>query len=224
MIGRAPGTPWSRWSDSGHLTLDAMVAFVDGELGEAAAGRAAAHVDHCLTCAGEVAAQRQARRRLRAADCPGAPSALLTSLRNIPDSAELPEAPAGLGVDAEGRFVVPAEDPPARRGRRGGGGPRSRRRVLPAVVASGLVAGAAAVVGPVLAAGAVPAAPLPGRAPSAGASLTAAPPAVGERGNPVAGAVVQDAVARAATPTSTTPAAPTDVTHGPDATRARPSS
>ncbi|WP_433801902.1 zf-HC2 domain-containing protein [Actinomycetospora sp. CA-084318] len=221
MIGRAPGTPWSRWSDSGHLTLDAMVAFVDGELGEAAAGRAAAHVDHCLTCAGEVAAQRQARRRLRAADCPGAPSSLLTSLRNIPDHAELPEVPAGLGVDAEGRFVVPAEDPPdrpRRTGRRGGGGPRSRRRVLPAVVASGLVAGAAAVVGPVLSAGAVPVAPLPGRVPSAGASLTAAPPAVGERGNPVAGAVVQDAVARAATPTSTTPPAPSD------ATRARPSS
>ncbi|GAA4818934.1 hypothetical protein GCM10023201_00050 [Actinomycetospora corticicola] len=219
MIGRAGGTPWSRWSDSGHLTLDAVVAFVDGELGEAAAGRAAAHVDHCPSCAGEVGAQRQARRRLRAADCPGVPSSLLTSLRNIPDHAELPEVPAGLGLDAEGRFVVPAEAPPARHGRRGGRRPRSRRRVLPAVVASGLVAGAAAVAAPVLAAGA-PAVPAPGRAPDAAASLTAAVPAVGERGNAVAGAVVQDAVARAATPTSATtpPAAPGD------ATRARPSS
>ncbi|WP_018335225.1 zf-HC2 domain-containing protein [Actinomycetospora chiangmaiensis] len=219
MIGRAPGAPWSRWSDSGHLTLDAVVAFVDGELGEAAAGRAAAHVDHCPSCAAEVAAQRQARRRLRAADCPGVPSSLLASLRNIPDDAELPEAPAGLGIDAQGRFVVPAEAPPARHGRRGGRGPRSRRRVLPAVVASGLVAGAAAVAGPVLAAGAVSPAPTPGRAPEVGASLTAAAPAVGDRGNVVVGAVVQDAAARAATTTPTTPPmAP------PDATRARPSS
>lgn len=220
MIGRAPGTPWSRWSDSGHLTLDAVVAFVDGELGEAAAGRAAAHVDHCPSCAGEVAAQRQARRRLRTADCPGVPSSLLTSLRNIPDHAELPEVPAGLGVDAQGRFVVPAEAPPARHGRRGLRGARSRRRVLPAVVASGLVAGAAAVAGPVLAAGAAP--PAPGRLPDAAASLTAAVPAVGERGNVVPGAVVQDAAARAAAATPTTPttppAAPTDTT------RARPSS
>ncbi|GLZ54309.1 hypothetical protein [Actinomycetospora sp. NBRC 106378] len=219
MIGRSPGTPWSRWSDSGHLTLDAVVAYVDGELGTAAAGRAASHVDHCLTCAAEVGAQRQARRRLRAADTPGVPSSLLTSLRNIPDSAELPEVPAGLGLDAHGRFVVPAETPPARRPRRGAGGPRSRRRVLPAVVASGLVAGAAAVVGPVLAAGAAPVAPVPGRAPAAGAALTAAVPAVGERGNAVTGAVVQDAVARAsAAPTPTTP----PVAPG-DATRARPS-
>ncbi|MDL5157341.1 zf-HC2 domain-containing protein [Actinomycetospora termitidis] len=223
MIGRSGGTPWSRWSDAGHLSLDAMVAFVDGELGEAAAGRAAAHVDHCPACAVEAAAQRQARRRLRAADTPCAPSSLMNSLRSIPDSAELPEAPAGLAVDAQGRFVVPAEAPPARRGRgRRAGGPRSRRRVVPAVVASGLVAGAAVVAGPVLAAGAVPTAVAPERAPGAAASLTAAVPVAGDRGNPVAGAVAQDAVDRrtgSGTSTATTSATPP-----PDATRARPSS
>ncbi|MEJ2867525.1 zf-HC2 domain-containing protein [Actinomycetospora sp. OC33-EN08] len=221
MIGRSGG-PWSRWSDAGHLSLDATVAFVDGELGEAAAGRAAAHVDHCPACAVEVAAQRQARRRLRAADTPCAPSSLMSSLRSIPDSAELPEAPAGLAVDAEGRFVVPAEAPPARKrgsGRRAGG-PRSRRRVVPAVVASGIVAGAAAVAGPVLAAGAVPTGVAPEGA-SAGASLTAAVPVAGDRGNPVVGAVVQDAAGRSAgtsSPSTTPVVAPTDTT------RPRPSS
>ncbi|HEY2194604.1 MAG TPA: zf-HC2 domain-containing protein [Actinomycetospora sp.] len=203
MIGRPHGTPWSRWVGAvsealpgGHLSLDAVVAHVDGELPAGPAGRAAAHVDRCPACAGEVMAQRQARRRLRGADTPGVPDSLLCSLRAIPDCAELPEAPAGLTLDAEGNFVVPsgapgtAEAAGRRRARRAAGAPRPRR--LPVVVASGLVAGAAAVVGPVVAAGAIPAAVTPGGpAPVAGASLTAGvpvPPA-GDRGNPVAGSV-----------------------------------
>ena len=197
MIGRARGGPWARWigavSESlpgGHLSLDAVVAHVDGELPAGPAARAAAHVDRCPACAGEVMAQRQARRRLRGADAPGVPASLLSSLRAIPDVADLPEVPAGLTLDAEGTFVVPSEAPARaeRRRTRRSGGPRSRR--LPVVVATGLVAGAAAVVGPVVAAGAVPAAVTPGDpAPGAGTSLSAAvpvPPA-GERGNPVAG-------------------------------------
>ncbi|HEY2195120.1 MAG TPA: zf-HC2 domain-containing protein, partial [Actinomycetospora sp.] len=71
MIGRPQGSPWSRWvgafSDAlpgGHLSLDAVVAHVDGELPTGPASRAAAHVDRCPACAGEVMAQRQARRRL----------------------------------------------------------------------------------------------------------------------------------------------------------------
>lgn len=193
MIGRPRHGPFSRWVEAvsdalpgGHLSLDAVVAHVDGELPPGPAERAAAHVDRCPACAGEVMAQRQARRRLRGADAPGVPDSLLSSLRAIPDVADLPEAPAGLGIDAEGRFVVPAEVPAPRRRR---SAPRSRR--LPVVVASGLVAGAAAVVGPVVAAGAVPAAVTPGGTTPTGASLTAAvpvPPA-GDRGNPVAGAV-----------------------------------
>jgi anti-sigma factor RsiW len=229
VIGRPHGTPWSRWvgavSDAlpaGHLSLDAVVAYVDGELPAGPAGRAAAHVDRCPACAGEVMAQRQARRRLRGADTPGVPDSLLCSLRAIPACAELPEAPAGLTLDAEGNFVVPsgAPDPDQgagrRRGRRGAGGPRARR--LPVVVASGLVAGAAVVVGPVVAAGAVPAAVTP--APAAGASLTAGvpvPPA-GDRGNPVAGSVEHAGPAGAIpvvakppvppTPSTTTPTRP----------------
>lgn len=200
MIGRPHGTPWSRWVGAvsealpgGHLSVDAVVAYVDGELPAGPAGRAAAHVDRCPACAGEVMAQRQARRRLRGADTPGVPDSLLCSLRAIPACAELPEAPAGLTLDAEGNFVVPSGAPAtAERGarRRARGGPRTRR--LPVVVASGLVAGAAVVGGPVVAAGAVPAAVTPGGpVPAAGASLTAGipvPPA-GDRGNPVAGSV-----------------------------------
>jgi anti-sigma factor RsiW len=193
VIGRPRHGPWSRFVGAvseaipgGHLSLDAVVAHVDGELPLGPAARAAAHVDRCPACAGEVMAQRQARRRLRGADTPGMPASLLCSLRAIPEVADLPEAPAGLTLDAEGRFVVPAEVPPPR-ARRSGGGSRSRR--LPLVVASGLVAGAAVVVGPVLAAGAVPAAVTPGGSAPAGASLTAASPVpAGDRG-PVAGAV-----------------------------------
>jgi anti-sigma factor RsiW len=226
VIGRPHGSSWSRWVGAvtealpaGHLSLDAVVAYVDGELPAGPAGRAAAHVDRCPACAGEVMAQRQARRRLRGADTPGVPDSLLCSLRAIPDCAELPEAPAGLMLDAEGNFVVPSEAPESRRTRRNAGGPRSRR--LPVVVASGLVAGAAAVVGPVVAAGAVPAAVTPGGpAPAAGASLTAGvpvPPA-GDRGNPVAGSVEHAGPAGAIpaiakppvppTPSTTTPTSP----------------
>lgn len=231
MIGGSRGTPWSRWvgavSDAlpgGHLSLDAVVAHVDGELPPGPAGRAAAHIDRCPSCAGEVMAQRQARRRLRGADTPGVPASLLSSLRAIPDVAELPEAPAGLTLDAEGRFAVPADVPgpaePAelaehRRGRRAAG---SRGRRLPVVVASGLVAGAAAVVGPVVAAGAVPAAVTPG-APTGGAaaSLTAAvpvPPA-GDRGNPVAASAEHAGPAGAVPAVARPPAPPTPSTTTP---------
>ena len=190
MIGRPRHGSWSRWIGAvseaipgGHLSLDAVVAHVDGELPPGPAARAAAHVDRCPACAGEVMAQRQARRRLRGADAPGVPDSLLCSLRAIPDVADLPEVPAGLTLDAEGRFVVPAEVPEARRRTR-----TSRSRRLPVVVASGLVAGAAAVVGPVIAAGAVPAVTPAGSAP-AGASLTAASPVPAGDHGPVVGAV-----------------------------------
>lgn len=203
MIGRRP---WSRWNDAGHLSLDAVVAFVDGELTAGPAERAGAHVDHCLTCAGEVAAQRQARRRLRAADTPGVPSSLMSTLRAIPLDAELDAAPPGLAVDEEGRFVVPAAPATGGAGRRGlrsSGGSRPRRRALPAVVAGGLVVGAAAVAAPVVAAG-----PLPvGTAPV---------PAAGERGDS-GSAFVEHAVGPAAVPPAAaahraTPAVPPTTT------------
>lgn len=88
-----------------HLTSDAVVAFVDDELAQRPQARAAAHVDACPDCAAEVVAQRQARTALRGASCPSLPSSLLMSLRSIPQDTELPAAPAGLAVTAEGQLV-----------------------------------------------------------------------------------------------------------------------
>jgi len=150
ISGRPEGSGWTRrFTEAGHLALDAVVAFVDDELPPGPAHRAAAHVDRCLTCAGEVAAQRQARRRVRAAECPAVPSALLSALRSIPDAASLPAAPAGLSVAPDGSLVVPVDasrvpDGPATPAR----ARRSRRRTfgLPVAVSSGVVVGAAALV------------------------------------------------------------------------------
>jgi anti-sigma factor RsiW len=139
-----------------HLTLDAIVAYVDDELSAPAHARAQAHLEGCGECRAEVVAQRQARSALRAADCPSLPTSLLHSLRSIPVEAELPPMPPGLGVTAEGEFVllrdVPqaghdahAHLPPAGLGPGPAAAPRrfSRRARFGAV--SGLALGALAV-------------------------------------------------------------------------------
>jgi Putative zinc-finger len=100
-----------------HLSLDATVAYVDDELSPGAHARAQAHLDGCGECRAEVGAQRQARAALRGAGGPCLPSSLLRSLRSIPVETELPPMPPGLGVTADGRFVllrdVPQADPGA---------------------------------------------------------------------------------------------------------------
>ncbi len=68
----------------GHLGLDAVVAFSDGELGLTAFGRAAAHLSRCPECSREVDEQESARRQLRSAPCPSIPTALMASLLSIP--------------------------------------------------------------------------------------------------------------------------------------------
>jgi hypothetical protein len=179
-----PRRAWSGWLDGGHLSLDVVVALVDGELADGPAHRAMAHVDHCLQCAAEVTAQRQARRRLRGASVPGAPTSLLSSLRAIPSSADLPQTPGTLAVDAEGRLVArPESDEPAgmdgadeadvadldHTARSAPGSWRSRRARrrlavgVPAAVASGLALGAVTL-----------AAPAAGPAPSSGPARPAA--------------------------------------------------
>ena len=95
-----------------HLSLDAIVAYVDDELTTGAHGRAQAHLTGCPDCRAEVVAQRQARAALRAADAPRLPSSLLHSLRSIPVEAELPPPPPGLGVTADGQFVLLRDVPP----------------------------------------------------------------------------------------------------------------
>lgn len=67
-----------------HLSVEAIAAFVDGELRMSAHLRAAHHLSLCPDCAAEVDAQSQARTALRES-CPIAiPNTLLGMLSQIP--------------------------------------------------------------------------------------------------------------------------------------------
>lgn len=69
-----------------HLSVEAIAAFVDGELRMSAHLRAAHHLSLCPECAAEVDAQSQARTALRES-CPIAiPNSLLGMLSQIPHS------------------------------------------------------------------------------------------------------------------------------------------
>ncbi|MCO1657544.1 zf-HC2 domain-containing protein [Pseudonocardia humida] len=95
------------WGED-HLTLDAIVAFVDDELDAGPRERATRHAASCRECAAEVVAQTQARVALRTAAGPQLPSSLLSSLRSIPQHADLPAAPADLALSEDGQFVTRA--------------------------------------------------------------------------------------------------------------------
>ena len=226
ISGRSGWSGWSeRFTESGHLALDAVVAFVDEELPAGPAHRAAAHVDRCLTCAAEVAAQRQARRRVRAAGDPCVPSSLFSTLCSIPDAAPLPGAPAGLAVAADGTLVVPAQagrtaDTPdtadvtsgaTKNGRSRWG--RRRTLGLPVAVSSGVVVGAAALAafaGPAVVAGTAPATPgsvAPRVTPTAAAAQLAARDTAGDTASDSA----RDSVRHEG------PSRPTSAPHGPGA-------
>ena len=138
-----------------HLAVDALVAFVDGELSVAARKRAAEHLATCRTCAAEVAAQRQASSVVRSAAGPQVPAQLLAALQAIPDTTELPAVPDGLAVTAQGTVVAvtgPARTTPQGSAAPLGSDPRwgsgpsmlGRRigRTGAGVVVSGLVLGA----------------------------------------------------------------------------------
>lgn len=75
-----------------HLTLDAVVAYADGEMPLVSYQRAAAHLALCPQCDAEVRAQMTARSWLRAAQAPAMPSSLLDSLRSIPVALPAPAA------------------------------------------------------------------------------------------------------------------------------------
>jgi hypothetical protein len=132
-----------------HLSLDAVVAFVDDELSAAAHSRAERHVAECGECAAEVVAQRQVRSALRSADEPHVPSWLLSKLGSIPQDTDLPGPPPGLAVTAEGELVSVLR-PEALVAPAGLAGvpPQNRRRMRAGVTAvSGLALGALAFVG-----------------------------------------------------------------------------
>ena len=92
-----------------HLAVDAVVAFVDGELAAGPRDRAAEHLTSCQTCAAEVSAQRQARSVVRSAGYPTVPAGLLATLRNIPLTTDLPPGPEGLAMTEDGALVAVAD-------------------------------------------------------------------------------------------------------------------
>lgn len=89
-----------------HLALDALVAFVDGELGPSARDRAAAHIARCSGCAADAAAQRQARAEVRGAQAPAMSAQLLRALRSIPSEADIPGQPEELALTPDGQLVT----------------------------------------------------------------------------------------------------------------------
>jgi anti-sigma factor RsiW len=91
-----------------HLALDALVAFVDGELSPSAYDRASAHLARCPACAADAAAQRQARAEVRSAAAPSISPQLLRALRSIPSDADLPGQPDELALTEDGQLVTVA--------------------------------------------------------------------------------------------------------------------
>lgn len=89
-----------------HLALDALVAFVDGELTPCAYDRAAAHIARCQTCAAEATVQRNARTAVQSADTPSMSPQLLRALQSIPSEAELPGQPDELALAENGQLVT----------------------------------------------------------------------------------------------------------------------
>lgn len=170
-----------------HLAVEAVVAYVDGELSIAAHERATRHLAACTLCTAEVAAQRQARAAVRGATAPIMPPSLLAALHAIPHSAELPPGPEGLAIDEDGRFVVAQRVTPLGLSAPLGSGERlgstglaptshgrTARRVVQGagVVVSGLVLGALALS-------------LPGSVPDGPAAPGSPGPAAETGGSPV---------------------------------------
>lgn len=99
-----------QFTSTDHLSIEAVAAYVDGELPMKAHLRAGSHLEACRQCAAEVEAQGQAREALRESRPVSIPTTLMGLLTQIPESA--PEEP-----------VTP---PPGTA--RPGGTPRGRRK------------------------------------------------------------------------------------------------
>ncbi|WP_141764882.1 anti-sigma factor [Corynebacterium sp. HMSC034A01] len=75
------------FNSTDHLNPEAVAAFVDGELSDAAFRRAARHLEDCEECSAEVDTQRRAANRLRVVDNSGvhAPASLVERLAGMCD-------------------------------------------------------------------------------------------------------------------------------------------
>ena len=100
-----------QFTSTDHLSIEAVAAYVDGELPMKAHLRAGSHLAVCRQCAAEVEAQGQAREALRESRPVSIPTTLMGLLTQIPESA--PDEPV---------LPPPAAD------QRPGGAPRGRRK------------------------------------------------------------------------------------------------
>lgn len=75
-----------QFSSTEHLSIEAVAAFVDGELRMNAHLRAAHHLSLCQDCAAEVEYQNRARSALRDSQPISIPSTLLGTLVQLADS------------------------------------------------------------------------------------------------------------------------------------------
>jgi anti-sigma factor RsiW len=127
-----------------HLAQEAIAALVDGELSGGAAGRAARHLGGCAQCRMAVAAQREAKAALQRDVDLTVPGDLMSRLKAIPFTAEVPGSGGlgGLSAGADGltlqgsggSWAVPLA-PPARPAE---GGRRRRRGMTGALAGLGL--------------------------------------------------------------------------------------
>jgi anti-sigma factor RsiW len=81
-----------------HLAQEAIAALVDGELAGGPAARAARHLTGCAQCRMAVQAQREAKEALHASADVAVPGDLLSRLRAIPFTADVPGTGSGLGA------------------------------------------------------------------------------------------------------------------------------
>ena len=100
-----------------HLSIEAISAFVDGELRMNAHLRAAHHISLCPECAAEVDGHRHAREALRDSNPIRVPSTLLGLLSQIPHCPPDDDA----GAQQAGQWETPrtrgSAGPPPERGR-----------------------------------------------------------------------------------------------------------
>ncbi|HEX2904770.1 MAG TPA: hypothetical protein VHO01_15060 [Jatrophihabitans sp.] len=150
-----------------HLSEDAVAAFADGVLSDAATVRARKHCIECAECADAVRVQRETAMMLRCSSSPSAPAGLIDRLTHLPQSAPIPPPNSGLptALGADGIPVFVAHNPPARKrpeppepGKAEDRHFHPRRALLPV----GILASAAAVVAAGTLGGNATAAPQPG--------------------------------------------------------------
>jgi hypothetical protein len=91
-----------QFSSTDHLSIEAIAAYVDGELPMKAHLRAGSHLSLCQQCAAEVEAQGEAREALRDSRPVTMPSTLMGLLSQIPQCTPEEPAPPDDGESDDG--------------------------------------------------------------------------------------------------------------------------